>query len=225
MRAKAIAILILVSALTACDNEPAEGKPVATVSQPVAPSAEPAKPAEPGTQAAQPAVIAKYEFSNEGSKIEIVGAKVTGKHDGSFGKFTGTIELGDSNPEKSAVNVDIDLASVQMDDAKLTKHLKSPDFFDVAKFPKAKFKSTLVSAGGTGGTHTITGNFELHGVTKTLTFPATIRVLGDAVETDAEFAINRKDFNIVYPGMPDDLIKDDVLIKLMIRAKKAGSSS
>jgi hypothetical protein len=42
----------------------------------------------------------------------------------------------------------------------------------------------------------------------------------DAVSVDAEFAINRKDFNIVYAGKPDDLIKDDVLIKLTIRAKK-----
>jgi hypothetical protein len=39
---------------------------------------------------------------------------------------------------------------------------------------------------------------------------------------DAEFAINRKDFGVVYPGMPDDLIKDDVLLKLKIHAKKAG---
>jgi hypothetical protein len=40
------------------------------------------------------------------------------------------------------------------------------------------------------------------------------------VEVDAEFAINRKDFGIVYPGMPDDLIKDDVLLKLHIRANR-----
>jgi hypothetical protein len=43
----------------------------------------------------------------------------------------------------------------------------------------------------------------------------------DQVDADAEFAINRKDFGLVYPGMPDDLIKDEVLIKLQIHAKKS----
>jgi len=58
-------------------------------------------------------------------------------------------------------------------------------------------------------------------VTKSISFPATIKVRGDTVDVDAEFAINRKDFGIVYPGMPDDLIRDDVLLKLQLRAKKS----
>jgi len=99
--------------------------------------------------------------------------------------------------------------------------LKSPDFFDVEKFPKAKFVSTAIKAGGdNGATHTVTGNLELHGVTKAITFPAQIKVDPDAVSVVAEFSINRKDFSIVYPGMPDDLIKDDVLLKLSLHAKK-----
>jgi len=67
----------------------------------------------------------------------------------------------------------------------------------------------------------VTGNLELHGVTKSITFPATITVQGDTVAVKAEFAINRKDFGIVYPGKPDDLIKDDVLLRLNISAKKS----
>jgi polyisoprenoid-binding protein YceI len=67
----------------------------------------------------------------------------------------------------------------------------------------------------------VTGNLQLHGVTKSITFPATIKTSGDAVDVDAEFAINRKDFGVVYPGMPDDLIKDDILLHLQIHAKKA----
>jgi polyisoprenoid-binding protein YceI len=58
-------------------------------------------------------------------------------------------------------------------------------------------------------------------VTKSISFPATIKINSDAVDVDTEFAINRKDFGIVYPGMPDDLIKDDVLLKLHVRAAKA----
>jgi polyisoprenoid-binding protein YceI len=66
----------------------------------------------------------------------------------------------------------------------------------------------------------VTGNLTLHGVTKAITFPATIRVTPTGFEVDAEFTINRKDFGIVYAGQQDDLIRDDVVIKLNIRASK-----
>jgi polyisoprenoid-binding protein YceI len=199
---------LLLLALLGCDNQPAKDKSKAGVAAPV------------DTALAAPAANAgRYEFSEAESKLEFVGAKVTGKHDGSFGKFSGTI-VG-SDPEKSSVTVEIDMASLVADDARLTGHLKSPDFFDVEKFPKARFVSTSVRPGGErGATHTITGNLELHGVTKSITFPATVRMDGDSSTVDTEFAINRKDFGVTYPGKPDDLIKDDVLIKLSIRAKR-----
>jgi hypothetical protein len=68
-----------------------------------------------------------------------------------------------------------------------------------------------------GGTHTITGNFDLHGVKKSISFPATIQVSPDSVSANAEFSINRKDFGINYPGKADDLIRDGVVIKLTIQ--------
>lgn len=201
--------------LTACDNEPGKGKAQATVAAPVA--------SAPATVTTAAATKASFAFSNDGSKVEYTGAKVTGKHPGGFDKFTGTVSLLDNAVEKSSVSVEIDTDSLTSDNDKLTGHLKSPDFFDVAKFPKARFSSTAIKAGGEGGaSHTITGNLDLHGVTKSITFPATIRVTAEGVEVDAEFAINRKDFGIVYPGMPDDLIKDDVAIKLTIRSRKSG---
>lgn len=211
MRIQALAIAPLCFALLACDSNPAEGKPVATVNEAVQ-----AAPAASSTGAV------KLTFSNAGSKVDYVGAKVTRKHDGSFGVFSGTIDWVDASPEKSAVKVEIDTASITADDPKLTSHLKTPDLLDVEKYPKASFESTSIKVGGEGGaSHTITGNFTLHGVTKSITFPAKVSGQADAVDVDAEFAINRKDFGVVYPGMPDDLIKDDVLIKLQIRAKKS----
>ncbi len=205
------AATVLVASLIACDNEPAKGKPTAEVAAPVA------------TQSAVPAAGASttYTFSNQNSELNFVGAKVTRKHDGKFGTFNGSVTLVDSDPTKSSVKVEVDTASISADDDKLTGHLKSPDFFDVGKFPKATFTSTSIRAGGANGaSHTVTGNLEMHGVTKSITFPATIRVTPSGVEVDAEFGINRKDFGIVYPGMPDDLIKDEVLIKLKLRPVK-----
>jgi polyisoprenoid-binding protein YceI len=203
-------VVVAVLVLAGCDNEPAAGKPRAEVASAAS------------TQAAAPASAAlKLPFSAKDSKVEFVGAKVTGKHVGSFGGFQGTVHLTDGNPEKSSVEVEIDMASLTTDTEKLTAHLKGPDFFDVEKFPKAKFVSTGISAGGAGGaSHTVTGNLELHGVKKSIRFPASIKVEGSSVSVGAEFAINRKDFGVAFAGMPDDLIKDDVLIKLTIRASK-----
>lgn len=61
-------------------------------------------------------------------------------------------------------------------------------------------------------THRVTGNLTLLGTTKSVVFPATVSVAGNEVSAKADFIINRKDWNIVYTGMPDDLINDDVRI-------------
>jgi polyisoprenoid-binding protein YceI len=218
----------LVLASAACNTDPAKDKPKATVSEP----APPAAPVETSIQAAQPATPAAapaaatgaqtLAFDEKGSSIEFVGAKVTRKHDGKFGTFRGSIQNVDNDPTKSSATVEIDLASLSADDPKLTNHLKSPDFFDVAKYPKATFKTTSIKPGGeSGATHTVTGNLELHGVTKQISFPAKIKSTADGVQVEAEFAINRKDFGITYPGMANDLIKEEVLLKLKLSGKKA----
>jgi len=209
-----LAALTLTTALVACDNDPTEGATQAAVQ-------EPAQAAEPS--AVEPSGDSvRYAFSNANSRIEFVGAKVTGKHDGSFGVFTGHVDVVDNALEQSTVSVEADAASIRADQEKLTGHLKSPDFFDVAQFPKVRFTSTSIVGGGRdGATHTVTGNLEMHGVTKAITFPATLRLTDSAAEGDATFGINRKDWNIVYPGMPDDLIKDEVLLTLTIRATRS----
>jgi polyisoprenoid-binding protein YceI len=206
------ALMLLALSSAACDNDPAKGKAQATVSEP---GAAPKALAAPSTNAVN------YAFSQAGSKVELVGAKVTKKHDGKVNTFSGVIQLVENDPTKSSVQADLDLRSVTMDDAKLTGHLQSPDFFDVARFPKATFKSTAIKAGGdNGATHTVSGNLELHGVTKQISFPARIKHNAELVQVEAEFAINRRDFGIVYPGMANDLIKDEVLILLKLEAKK-----
>jgi polyisoprenoid-binding protein YceI len=203
---------VLAFAGVACNNDPAKGKTHAAVAEATATSPQPQQ---------APANGANYTFSQAGSSVDFVGAKVTKKHEGKIGTFSGVVQLIDNDPVKSSVRVDLDLGSLSADDPKLTQHLKSPDFFDVAKFPKASFKSTTITPSGeNGATHTVTGNLDLHGVTKQISFPAKIKVNPENVKVEAEFAINRKDFAIIYPGMVNDLIKDDVLILLKLDAKK-----
>lgn len=203
------ALLFLFIATGACQN-PAKDKPKAEVAQAVEVAS-----------AAPAAADNNYRIGPLESKIAFVGAKVTQKHDGSFGSFSGTISIPGGNPEQGRVTVEVDVASLTADDPKLTGHLKSPDFFDAEKFPKVRFSSTSIRPGAeSGGTHTVTGNLEMKGVTKSVTFPAKIDVAKDDVRVESEFAINRKDWGITYPGMPDDLIRDDVVVKLSLTGKK-----
>lgn len=156
------------------------------------------------------------------SSIGFTGAKVTGQHNGSFPTFTGTLDLDPARVENSRVAVDIDTTSVTTDTPRLTTHLKSADFFDVERFPRATFTSTAIAPGGANGaTHTITGNLALHGVTRAISFPATVTVSPSEVTATAEFVINRREFGIVYAGMPDNLIRDDVAMHLRLRAPRA----
>lgn len=204
----AITILTGLMFVTAC-NDPAADQPKATTGA--------------ATQASprQNAAGTKYVITPQTSKVEFIGSKVTGSHNGSFQQFSGEIDYAGA-PERSRVSVTMDANSLTTDDANLTKHLKTADFFDVAKYPQATFVSTEIKPGGTGGaSHTVAGNLTLHGVTKSVTFPASINVTPDVASVDANFSINRKDFGINYAGAQDNLIRDDVVLKLTIRAAKA----
>ena len=204
-------LLIITTALliiTACSN-PASDKPQAVTNE-AAPVAQ-TSPAAPGE---------RYRITPETSQITFVASKVTGSHHGSFKKFSGVIGF-NAQPETSSVNVTIETNSVEADDPGLTKHLQTPDFFDVAKYPQATFTSTTIKAGGqVGATHTVTGNLTLHGVTKSITFPATIAVTPNAISVDSTFSINRKDFGINYAGAADNLIRDEVVLTLKVKGEK-----
>lgn len=162
----------------------------------------------------------KYAITVQNSKIEFVASKVTGSHNGAFKDFSGVIDFG-GQPEQSRVNIAIDMNSVTTDTEQLTQHLKTPDFFDIAKFPQATFASTEIKSGGDkGASHTVTGNFQLHGVTKSISFPATITISEGAILVESTFAINRKDFGINYAGAADNLIRDEVVMTLHIKGEK-----
>jgi len=208
MNTKLLLISILaVTVITFACADPAANKTKATVGN-----------AAPENGAAKPANAETLPITTENSKIDFVASKVTRSHNGSFQKFSGSIDLVNNKPEESRVNIDIEANSVMTDEPDLTKHLQTPDFFDVAKFPKANFTSTKIEPAGAN--YNITGNFDLHGVKKAITFPATIQVAPDKVTVSAEFSINRKDWNLTYPGKADDLIRDGVVIKLSVNAPR-----
>ena len=146
------------------------------------------------------------------STIGFVGSKVTGSHSGSFPAFKGNMTLKEGKLEGGSVNIEIDMSKVESDNQKLTGHLKSPDFFDVEKFPTSTFKTTKIEKKGED--LAVVGDLTLHGVTKSIAFDAKSK----GKNASTEFSINRKDFGIEYPGKKDDLIRDGVVIKLNLFA-------
>ena len=116
---------------------------------------------------------ATYDIDNEGAhasinfKIQHLGYSwLTGR----FNDFDGSFEYDKASPEASSIDVVIDTTSLDSNHAERDKHLKGSDFLDVKKYPTATFKSTGFTSTGEG-TGEITGDFTLHGVTKSITFP------------------------------------------------------
>ncbi len=214
MRTTLLTSIALTLSLSACDD-PAASVPAATV----APATTPAPAAE--ARAPDPGGTEQLEVALDRSSVGFTGAKVTGSHDGTFGQFAGTIELDARDLTRSRVRVEMRMDSIAIEPPRLRTHLLGPDFFDVGTFPAATFVSTAIATGAEGSaTHTITGDLTLHGQTRSISFPATIEVTDAEVRARAEFSIDRRDFGIVYPGAPDDLIRDGVVIRFDVRAPR-----
>ncbi|MDP2307761.1 MAG: YceI family protein [Pseudomonadota bacterium] len=207
-----ISLLFPLLALAACAGDVSKDKVKAEVAAPPPIAAVVAPPpAVGGTELA---------VDKARSKIAALGAKITDKHDITFPDFEGKVRV--DGETVSALSFTVQVGSLQTTPEKLANHLKSADFFGVDVHPSATFTSNQVRAvaGPDGATHEISGDLTLHGVTKRLTFPAKLAVSPTEVTGRAEFAINRQDFGIVYPGKPDDLIQDDVVLTIELTAPR-----
>ncbi|MEI6225241.1 MAG: YceI family protein [Deltaproteobacteria bacterium] len=139
---------------------------------------------------------------------------------GDFAKTSGAAQIDEADLSKSSVTVTIEAASVDTRDEKRDGHLKSADFFDVAKFPTITFKSTKVEAGKDGAL-TVTGDLTMRGVTKPVTLEGSITAAIQDPKGNARRGVslagklNRKDFGVSYG--PAAVVGDEV--KLDIQAE------
>jgi polyisoprenoid-binding protein YceI len=205
--------LLPIAILAGCSN-PADKVPAAGV------SSNTNAPTDAALAAGAPASSERtFSIAPENSSVEFVGSKITGHHNGGFRKFAGELKVANGKLTASGNKVVIDTTSLYTDTDRLTGHLKSPDFFNVAQIPTATFETTAITPQATNSL--VTGNLTLHGITKQISFPATIQVSDSAVDLAAEFFINRFDFEMKFPGKPDDLIRKEVVLKLKVRGVPA----
>lgn len=121
---------------------------------------------------------------------------------GRFDTFSGEFTYDPAKPEASTINVSIDTGSVNSNHAERDKHLRSGDFLNVEKFPKATFVSTKVVAGDNKNEFDIVGDFTFNGVTKSITID--VEKVGEGKDPwggyragfSGETSINLKDFNV-----------------------------
>jgi polyisoprenoid-binding protein YceI len=157
----------------------------------------------------------KFTLTGENTTLTFVGSKPDGKHSGGFKKISGTATIANKDATTLVLAVEIDTDSLHSDDAKLTGHLKSPDFFAVKDNPKATFKSTKVENTDKG--YTITGDLTMLGKTKAVSIPATIAATGDTLTLTSDFKIDRTQWGMVYGK---GKINDEVELKVAVAAKK-----
>lgn len=145
---------------------------------------------------------------------------------GRFSNVRGTIVYDEKNLPKSNVEATIDVATVNTNEPKRDGHLRSPDFFDVEKFPTMTFKSTKVYQ--SGGVTKVDGNLTLHGVTKGVTL--TLSNMSGEVKTPtggyvrgatATTTISRRDFALTWNKTIEAggvVVGDEIAITLDLEA-------
>lgn len=181
-----------------------------------------------------PPAPAKFKVDAKASTLTWVGRKVTGEHRGTIQIASGNLQLDGKTVKQGAFEIDV--SSIVVTDitdkdsnAKLVGHLKSDDFFGVAKFPKASFVISSVTA-KSGDEYTVKGKLTIKGKTNDIEFPATITNKGNQVVAKAKITIDRTKYDIRYgsksffEGLGDKAIYDDFELDLnLVAVSEAGS--
>jgi polyisoprenoid-binding protein YceI len=146
---------------------------------------------------------------------------------GDFTKVSGTVIIDDSDISKSSVDATIDVSSVDTRVSRRDDDLRSPNFFDVAKFPTMTFQSTKIWKTG-DGTAKMTGNLTIHGVTKEVTFdvdgptPPISDRAGLRRGVEATTKLSRKDFGMTYDAA---IVGDAISITLDVEVTQAAAGA
>ena len=170
----------------------------------------------------------KIDPAHSGADFSIRHMGLSNVH-GHFGNVTGTVIIDDKDFTKSSVNATVDVTTVDTGVAQRDTHLKSPDFFDVAKYPTMIFVSKKIT--GSGDDYHVIGDLTLHGVTKTVDLtmdkPGKEQTGMDGKSIHRGFSaattIHRADFGLTWNGTlksGDAMLGDDVKVTLDVEIVK-----
>jgi polyisoprenoid-binding protein YceI len=170
------------------------------------------------------------KINTEESKLQWIGEKVTGTHNGIVKIEEGMLEVADGNLTGGTVKVD--MRTIEVHDlegeykGKLEGHLKSEDFFSAEKhqYVTFKIKKSVEKDLEDGNTHMVTGDLTIKGITKEISFPARITMEEGTLKAYASFELDRTRWKIKYGSgsffddLGDKTIYDDFQVKFNITA-------
>lgn len=173
-----------------------------------------------------------FTVDTVGSTLGWMGKKVTGQHNGKISISNGTISV--EKNEIKAGNFVINMNSITIEDikdakenGKLLGHLKSPDFFDVAKYATSKFEVTGAEKMQSADSMKINGNLTIKDISKNISIPAKVTMDSTKFEAAAKFSIDRTEWNIQYgsgkffKNIGDKAINDAIEFDLNLKATPA----
>jgi polyisoprenoid-binding protein YceI len=196
---------------------------------------EKAKEAE--TKAAEDAAVAEnaavtYVTITDRSMIEWKGFKPTGSHNGTIAVSEGKLNISNDVIESGKFIIDMgsinvtDIPKEDEDNAKLTGHLTSPDFFDVETYPRSNFVITGIET--VDGKTMLSGNLTMKDATNNISFPVTTEMAdGIMTLTSETFTIDRSKWNVKYgsksffDGLGDKFINDEIELTIKLVAEKS----
>ncbi len=130
---------------------------------------------------------------------------------GIFKKFTGVIDFEENALATSKFNISIEVASINTGNGLQNKHAKGAEWFDAVKYPQIKYVSSKIEKNGNN--YKVTGQLEMKGVKKDLSFPFTYKKNGNSATFTADFQINKNDFNV---GKKGDSVGEIIKLKISI---------
>jgi polyisoprenoid-binding protein YceI len=167
-----------------------------------------------------------YKFDQSRSTIGFTVHQFLGTSHGKFAKFDGKIDIDREHPEKSSVVAKIDVRSIDTGIVKRDNHLRSAEFFNIAKFPEITFKSGRVRQTGQQSGD-IFGDLTMHGVTKPITLHVKLvsPISNDTKETRWAVTtepLKRRDFNLMFSQSAESIsgIGQTVAVNIEVEASR-----
>jgi len=177
------------------------------------------------------------KVNTEESKVNWIGKKPSGEHSGYIKLSGGELQVNDNELKGGTFTINMNtITNVDLKDEesnkKMVTHLRSGYFFDVQKFPTAKYTITSVSklknkdSEPKKATHRIEGDLTIKGITKKVSFDASVNVLnGKFAASTPQFTINRTEWGVNYQsksvtsGLKDQFIYDDITLSIDLISK------
>ncbi|MBW2456188.1 MAG: YceI family protein [Deltaproteobacteria bacterium] len=169
----------------------------------------------------------RIEVAERAERLPLSGSNTTVEADISalasftirFSRVAGELVVSPSQPDRTLLDFTVDMHSASSSPEVVADIAMGDEFLDAAQYGQAVFASRKLGKTPEGG-YQILGELELHGVRRALAIPAELTIEKCEVAMSVEFAINRRDFGVESDGSLDDVVADEVVVRIATRAPR-----